>query len=101
MKVLLDTHAFLWLMVDDPTLSVTAKATFANVKNEIYLSFASAWEMVIKSSLQKLKLPLPVKDYILTRTQTQTHQINLFDITLDHIAVVETLLCTIAVLLIA
>jgi PIN domain nuclease of toxin-antitoxin system len=76
-------------MVDDPRLSVTAKTTFTNVNNEIYLSLASAWEMAIKSSLQKLKLPLPVKDYLITRSQA--HQINLLNINLDHLAVVETL----------
>jgi PIN domain nuclease of toxin-antitoxin system len=45
--------------------------------------------MAIKSSIQKLKLPLPVKEYVLTRTQA--HNINLLDITLDHIDVVEAL----------
>ena len=89
MKVLLDTHAFLWLMVGDPRLSVTAKSIFTNVANEIYLSLASTWEMAIKSSLQKLKLPLPVKEYILTRSQA--HQIKLLNIDLDHLAIVETL----------
>ncbi|MCI0695021.1 type II toxin-antitoxin system VapC family toxin [candidate division KSB1 bacterium] len=89
MRVLLDTHAFLWLMVDDPRLSVTAKTTFTNVANEIYLSLASAWEMAIKSSLQKIKLPLPVKDYIITRSQA--HQIKLLNINLDHLAIVEAL----------
>ena len=89
MKILLDTHAFLWLMVDDPRLSGTAKSAFTDVNNEIYLSLASAWEMAIKSSLQKLKLPLPVKDYIVTRSQA--HQVKLLPIALDHIAVVETL----------
>lgn len=76
-------------MVDDPRLSVTAKTTFTNVANEIYLSLASAWEMAIKSSLQKLRLPLPIKDYIATRSQT--HQVKLLHISLDHLAVVETL----------
>jgi len=89
LKVLLDTHTFLWLMVDDPRLSSNAKATFSDVNNEIYLSLASAWEMAIKSSIQKLKLPLPAKDYVLTRTQA--HDIKLLDIALEHIAIVETL----------
>lgn len=89
MKVLLDTHAFLWLMIDDPRLSSTAKTTFLDINNEIYLSLASAWEMVIKASLKKLKLPLPAKDYVLDRTQA--HQIKLLDIAIDHIGVVETL----------
>jgi len=45
--------------------------------------------MALKSSIQKLKLPLPTKEYVLTRTQA--HHINLLDVTLDHIDVVETL----------
>jgi PIN domain nuclease of toxin-antitoxin system len=76
-------------MANDPRLSSTAKTTFSNVNNEIYLSMASAWEMAIKSSLKKLKLPLPAKDYVLTRTQA--HKINLLDIALEHIGVIETL----------
>jgi PIN domain nuclease of toxin-antitoxin system len=76
-------------MVDDPRLSATAKTAFSDVNNEIYLSLASAWEMAIKSSIQKLKLPLPAKDYVLTRIQA--HNIKLLDITIEHIGVVETL----------
>ena len=89
MKVLLDTHAFLWLMVGDPRLSATARSTFSDVNNEIFLSLASAWEMAIKCSIQKLQLPLPVKDYVLTRTQA--HRIQLLEIALQHVAAVETL----------
>jgi PIN domain nuclease of toxin-antitoxin system len=89
LRVLLDTHTFLWLMVDDPRLSFNSKTIFSDVNNEIYLSIASAWEMAIKASIQKLKLPLPVKEYVLTRIQA--HRITLLDITMDHIGVVETL----------
>ena len=60
MKVLLDTHTFLSLMVDDPNLSPRATTTFRDSDNTLYLSMASAWEMAIKSSLNKLKLPVPV-----------------------------------------
>jgi len=49
-------------MVNDLRLSSTAKTTFSDINNEIYLSLASAWEMAIKASLKKLKLPLPVKE---------------------------------------
>ena len=89
MKVLLDTHTFLSLMVDDPNLSPRATTTFLDSDNTLYLSMASAWEMAIKSSLNKLKLPLPVDQYIVTRTQT--HGITLLDITIEHMAVVENL----------
>ncbi len=76
-------------MVDDPNLSPRATTTFLDSDNTLYLSMASAWEMAIKSSLNKLKLPLPVDQYIVTRTQT--HGITLLDITIQHMAVVENL----------
>jgi len=42
LRVLLDTHTFLWPMVDDPRLSRNAKTIFSDANNEIYLSMASA-----------------------------------------------------------
>ncbi|NUO80894.1 type II toxin-antitoxin system VapC family toxin [candidate division KSB1 bacterium] len=89
MKVLLDTHAFLWLMVDDPRLSATARATFQDVNNHFLLSMASVWEMAIKAGLQKLKLPAPARDYVATRTQR--HNIHVLDISLEHCGRVESL----------
>ena len=89
MKVLLDTHAFLWLMADDARLSSKARAAFLDEKNEIFLSIVSVWEMAIKSGLKKLKLPLPVADYVSTRAEM--HNITLLNISLDHLATVETL----------
>lgn len=56
MKVLLDTHAFLWLITDDNRLNERARKTFLNPKNKIYLSAASIWEISIKISLGKLAL---------------------------------------------
>ena len=89
MKVLLDTHAFLWLMIDDPRLSATARATFQGINNELFLSLASVWEMAIKAGLQKLKLPAPARDYVVTRTKR--HNIRLLDISLEHCSRVESL----------
>ncbi len=89
MKILLDTHAFLWLMKNDLRLSPVAKTTFLDPKNEMYLSLASVWEIAIKSSLNKLKLPLPVNDYIDSRTHR--YGIYLQEITMDYIALVEKL----------
>ncbi len=89
MRVLLDTHAFLSFMVDDPRLSSTAKKIFMDSDNNLFLSIASVWEMAIKSGLKKLKLPLPIDQYIATRTKD--HNIVLLDLTVEHIAVVENL----------
>jgi len=52
-KLLLDTHAFLWFITDDPKLSATAKAAIADADNEILVSPASYWEVAIKVSIGK------------------------------------------------
>jgi PIN domain nuclease of toxin-antitoxin system len=56
MKVLLDTHAFLWSITGDDRLSKTAEKTFLNPDNNLYFSAASFWEICIKLSLGKLSL---------------------------------------------
>jgi len=57
MKVLLDTHVFLWWIVDDPRLSPRARKIIGNEENTPFLSAASAWEIAIKAKLGRLKLP--------------------------------------------
>lgn len=57
MKVLLDTHVFLWWIVDDPRLSPRARKIIGNEENTLFLSAASAWEIAIKAKLGRLKLP--------------------------------------------
>jgi PIN domain nuclease of toxin-antitoxin system len=56
MKILLDTHAFLWALTGDKRLSKKAVRAYENPNNDFYLSSASYWEMCIKISLGKLKL---------------------------------------------
>ncbi len=56
MKVLLDTHVFLWLIIEDERLGRRARRVFLNPKNQMYLSAASLWEIGIKVSLGKLSL---------------------------------------------
>ncbi len=57
MKILLDTHIFLWWITDDPRLSVRAKEIITDLHNELYLSAASGWEIAIKSTLGRITLP--------------------------------------------
>lgn len=45
MKLLLDTHVFLWMITDAPALSTTARELLVNPDNEVWLSAASAWEI--------------------------------------------------------
>ena len=67
MNVLLDTHAFLWWVIDDSQLSITAKAMIAEPTNTIYLSVVSAWEIIIKERTGKLSLPESPETYIPSR----------------------------------
>lgn len=54
MKALLDTHALLWWLFDDPHLSTPARDCIANAENEILVSAASAWEIATKHRIGKL-----------------------------------------------
>ncbi|HQH29215.1 MAG TPA: type II toxin-antitoxin system VapC family toxin, partial [Oligoflexia bacterium] len=63
-RFLLDTHAFLWWINDDPELTAAARAAIADSRNECFLSVASCWEMAIKSSLGKLRLTKPVEKFV-------------------------------------
>jgi PIN domain nuclease of toxin-antitoxin system len=56
MKILLDTHAFLWLISGDDRLSEIAHKTFLDPGNILFFSAASLWEICIKMSLGKLSL---------------------------------------------
>ncbi len=57
MRILLDTHIFLWCTMDDPQLSKKARAMILNAQ-EVYVSSASIWEASIKQSLGKLEVSI-------------------------------------------
>jgi PIN domain nuclease of toxin-antitoxin system len=57
--LLLDTHVFLWWCADDPRLGEVEREAIRNGGNDVFLSAASVWEMVIKQILGRLKLPEP------------------------------------------
>jgi len=57
MKALLDTHVFLWWIMDDPQLSDRARELITNRNNTFYFSAASGWEIMIKARLGRLQLP--------------------------------------------
>ncbi len=56
MEILLDTHMLLWWLADDRRLSEKARARIADPANTLAVSAATAWEIVIKQSLGKLKI---------------------------------------------
>lgn len=54
MRLLLDTHAFLWWRLDDPALGADARAALADGGNQVFVSAVVAWEIVIKRALGRL-----------------------------------------------
>jgi len=57
MKILLDTHTFLWWITDVPQIPATARELISDGYNELYWSAASSWEVSIKYALGRLPLP--------------------------------------------
>jgi PIN domain nuclease of toxin-antitoxin system len=55
-NAILDTHTFLWMVTDDRRLSETARRVIADGANELFLSAASIWEIVLKAGVGKLQI---------------------------------------------
>ena len=73
MKLLLDTHIFLWYIASDSRLSSFFRDVIRNSNNEVFLSVVSLWEIIIKYQLGKL--PLPQSPAIYIPTQRRQHSI--------------------------
>lgn len=88
MKILLDTHAIIWALTDDPALSKKAKAEISDPKNTIYYSLASVWEIAIKNAKSPEKCPYNEKE--IAELCDKSGFLPL-DITLDHICGLRSL----------
>jgi PIN domain nuclease of toxin-antitoxin system len=66
-RILLDTHCFLWMQASPGKLSPAVLAMVQDVDNELLLSAASSWEIAVKFALGKLPLPMPPHEYVPTR----------------------------------
>jgi len=64
MKLLLDTHVFLWYISADAKLPEPFRVAIQDPANEVFLSAASVWESVIKHGLGKLTLPDAPAEYV-------------------------------------
>jgi PIN domain nuclease of toxin-antitoxin system len=87
--LLLDPHAFLWFVWDDPQLSVAAKAAIEGPANRKRVSVASGWEIAIKVGIGKLTLDAPAAVFI--PRELAQNGFELLEITLAHATAVETL----------
>lgn len=88
-RLLLDTHVFLWWVEDSPQLSTAARELMQQLENECFLSVASSWEMAVKASIGKLKLALPIKEYV--PQHLAANQFQELPISFRHAARVESL----------
>jgi PIN domain nuclease of toxin-antitoxin system len=84
MKLLLDTHSFLWFIGGSDRLSSTARSLIEDSDNQPLLSMASLWEMAIKVSIGRLKLSLPFEELI--PEQMDLNGIDVLDIRTEHVA---------------
>lgn len=71
MRVLLDTHVFLWWFAAPERLGRRAKRLIGDGRNDVLLSAASCWELAIKAALGKMVLPEPVERYVPARLASQ------------------------------
>jgi PIN domain nuclease of toxin-antitoxin system len=78
MKILLDTHIFLWFISADNKLPIAIQNAVRNTDNEVYLSAISVWECIIKYQLGKL--PLPESPEIYLPKQRNLHSILSLDL---------------------
>ena len=89
MKLLLDTHTFLWFVDDNPQLSDRIKDLIEDENNVSYFSIASLWEMSIKYNLGKLKLDPDYETFV--QREVITSSINVLDIEFEHLKINATL----------
>src|SRR2546430_16836320 len=89
MKLLLDTHVFIWWADQPEKLSPAALSALEDEANELLLSVASVWEMQIKIQLGKLKLSMPLKD--LVKNQQETNNLTVSSVALAHVLALDAL----------
>jgi PIN domain nuclease of toxin-antitoxin system len=89
MRVLLDTHAFLWWVTDDERLTSVARATIGASDNQIHVSAASVWEIVTKSQLGRLSIPRPIGAFVADQLEGNAFQT--LSITVRHAFGLESL----------
>jgi len=73
MKLLVDTHCWLWLVAEPERIQSDVVEMLVDETNAVYVSSATAWEIVIKHALGKLTLPAPPSEYLPPRMAALGH----------------------------
>jgi PIN domain nuclease of toxin-antitoxin system len=66
-RLLIDSHAFLWWSEASSQLGIEARRAMADPTNEIVVSIAALWELMIKVSLRKLNLPADIEEMVVSQ----------------------------------
>lgn len=85
MKLLLDTHTFLWWLSDPQRLTPAASSAIGDFQNQVLVSVAVLWEVAIKRSIGKLTIPFDIERIV------ADSGFELLTISLRHIAESERL----------
>ena len=89
MKILLDTHIFLWMFLNPSHISANVEFLIKDTGNEIFLSAISSWEISIKYSVGKLKLPDAPEIYVPERIKRAN--LRRLEITHEHTLAIANL----------
>jgi PIN domain nuclease of toxin-antitoxin system len=85
MKVLIDTHVFLWGLTEESRLSRKVRSLLPTA--DVWISVASIWEMITKVQVGKLTLPSPVGSFITAKLAS--NGVSVLPVALDHVLRVE------------
>ncbi len=89
MKLLLDTHAFLWFVTTDPKLSDNASSLISDLGNDVLVSPASYWEIAIKVGLGKYPTTVPFEEFF--RRGIEGAAMTILPVGIRHAAVLSSL----------
>jgi PIN domain nuclease of toxin-antitoxin system len=89
MKLLLDTHAFIWWASNSVKLPPNVRAHCVDVANTLLLSVVGVWEMQIKIQLGKLKISRPLPDLI--EHHRRANQMQILNVELEHVLALDAL----------
>jgi PIN domain nuclease of toxin-antitoxin system len=91
MRLLLDTHIFLWFISGDAHLPGDWRETIRDASQEVYVSVVSLWEALVKHRLGKLPLPHPPGSYLPTqRARHQLASLSLDEASVRHLAMLPS-----------
>ncbi|MCS7304306.1 MAG: type II toxin-antitoxin system VapC family toxin [Thermoguttaceae bacterium] len=89
MKLLLDTHSFIWWDSEPAKLSPQVLAACQDPQNILLLSVVSLWEIQIKRQLGKIKLALPLQEIV--ETQQRINHLEILPVILPHVLALDNL----------